>query len=141
NTGIDKPPPSGTGFTVVPDSTTLNTYEFDIGRLQSIEDPRHNVTAYGYDEANRRISVSRARDPINGVTVTETTWSEYDLNGNVTTNYLDYQNAQSQTVHGSGLGYGYDKLNRRVTVTYPAVSGVHNEQNNIFNQRITTYDA
>lgn len=129
------------------DASTL--YDYDpAGNLKSVEDPRHNITTFGYDERNRRKDMTNPAPFSNEITRWEYDKTnnlkkeirpdlsfrriEYDVMGGVMDTYgfanehthFDRDLAgnvyQMIDVKGAIYGYGYDALNRKISATYPA---------------------
>lgn len=119
-----------------------------VGNLISEQDPRGNVTSFGYDTRNRRTSVTNA--------LNQTTWCGYDAVRNKTSetrpdgtsrswgydsmNWLadaygfagehthysrDYAGnvTQLQDAKNAVYSFGFDNLNRKTSETYPADAG------------------
>jgi len=119
---------------VLDDSSTLTHYD-NAGRVDHSTDPLGRITDYGYDGAGRRTLVNRTRDD----GVVESTYSEYDEDGNLKKTYLDYSYGQTHIDHAAEVDYNYDDLNRLTETVYPNVANVHDTSNP--NKKITYYDA
>ncbi len=136
STSVSGPNDPNPGFSIISDSSTVTDYD-EAGRVKTVTDARGNYTAYDYDQVSRRTDVYRLLET-GTPDITEHTHFDYDENGNQI--HTERQDAQGLQIPASVVDYGYDSLNRRVSVTYPAVAGVHNEQQQIFNRRTTGYD-
>jgi RHS repeat-associated protein len=93
-----------------PDTTIVTSYEYDdVGNLIRRIDPKTHVTRYDYNAANRLTSV---------VSATQQQWTyEYDPAGNVTKMIDAAGNATPTTGDGTTI-YGYDVLNRLMSINY-----------------------
>ncbi|WP_166682983.1 polymorphic toxin-type HINT domain-containing protein [Streptomyces aquilus] len=92
-------------------STFTTQYGYDAkGNLETITDPRGNITTYGYDWVGQRTVTA---DPDAGKSTTE-----YDANGRISRVSSDFYKATNATVWPrTVLTYGYDNLGRKISVT------------------------
>ena len=99
---------------VMAPDTTVTSYDYDdVGNLIKRTDAKTHITQYGYDAANRLTSVLSPMQPLD-----EQLWTyEHDAAGNLTKMVDAAGNATPTAGDGTTI-YGYDALNRLISVNY-----------------------